>query len=53
MPPKDTQELAPGRFRVRYTLPAGRYVATPWLDSFFLPEDPEKDTWAAWGFVVK
>lgn len=47
------EEVAPGRFRTRLTLPAGRYVLVPWLDGFFVPDDVDKDTWFAAGFTVK
>lgn len=45
-------DLGAGRFRDRFTLVPGRYVAVPWLDGFFVPDDPKADSWLAWGFEV-
>ncbi len=48
--PTAVTQLAPGRARATFALPAGRYVVVPWFDGFLVPKDPNADTWEAWAF---
>lgn len=48
--PASETVLAPGRVRVTFALPPGRYVAVPWFEGFMVPKDPNADTWEAWAF---
>ncbi|GDX79622.1 hypothetical protein LBMAG42_14330 [Deltaproteobacteria bacterium] len=43
-------ELAPGRVRLTFEVPPGRYVAVPWFEGFLVPKNPTADTWEAWAF---
>lgn len=46
-------ELATGHFRVPLPAEAGRYVAVPWMEGFFVPRAGSTELWEAWAFAIE